>query len=438
MLFRTGLVRRPRLRGRQLIASATLLLACSSFPAGAPSAGAARFVAIAWSDFQQGHGFVQRFATEAPWAFDAGAIAVGGSPSLRFAGNRLYAVGGADGSVAAIDCQSWSVARVYLLGAQSQLLDIAVVGSQVAYLTTRDSTQLLRLNLATGIAQQALDVAGFENPGGILAAGMMAVDAGRLIVQVSRFESSATDAGSAVGPTGYLAVVDIASGQLVDVDPIQPGIQAIALQGTFPKYKMKLLRDPRRLYLSASGEYFDEGGLEEVDLDALASLGLVIAEADGNTAADLGSFAMVAPDRGFLVSSTDFAPSSHLSRFSFTGGVQLEELFVTVDYRVPTMVHDPQTHTVFVPDGGTTNAYSIFDADTGERLNRDPLLLGGPATDIELLCDPEQSCDCAVGYGCTPVPAFSNRGLALLCLALIATGVAFGSVRLASPPACAE
>lgn len=426
---------RPRQPGRQLVASVALLLVCGGISGGTSSPAAERFVAVAWSDSQQGRGSVQRFQSEPPWAFDGDAIVVGGNPTLRFADNRLYAVSGADGTITVIDCATWSVTQVYAIGAQSQPLDIAVVSPETAYVTTRTSTQLLRLHLDTGAVQHALDIGGFVNPGGVLTAGMMEVDAGRLLIQVARYESLAVGAAGAAAPTAYLAVVDIASERLLDVDPIQEGIQAIALQGTFPKYKMNLLRDTRRLYLSASGAFFDEGGLEEVDIGALASLGLVIPEAEGNTASDLGSFVMVAPDRGFLVSSTDFAPSSHLARFSLDGGVQQEELFVTVPYRVPTMVHDPQTHTIFIPDGGSANGVWVFDADTGEKRNRDPLPLRGPATDIELLCDPEQSCDCAVGYRCEAVPASSQRGLVVLCLSLLVAGLTFGSIRLAPAPA---
>jgi hypothetical protein len=425
MQFRIRSSQRAQLRGRRIIAAAILLLASGSVPAATSKAAAERFVAIAWSDTLSGRASIQRFQTQSPWAFNGESIIVGGKTTLRFAGEHLYAVSEIDGTVTAIDGASWSVAEVYALGAQSQPLDIAIASPDTAYLTMRDSTQLLRLNLDTGATQNALDVAGFTNPGGLLTAGMMAVDAGRLFIQVSRVEAASANVADAVDPTGYLAVVDIASEQLVDVDPIQEGVQAIALQGTFPKYKMNLLRDQRRLYLSASGAFFDEGGLDEVDLDALTSLGLVIAEADGNTAADLGSFAMVAADRGFLVSSTDFAPSSHLARFSLTRGVEIEELFVTVDYRVPTMVHDPPTRTLFVPDGGLANAYWIFDVDTGEQLNGGPLLLGGPATDIALLCDPQQSCDCAIGYSCEAVPTFSNRGFAMLCVSLMLIGLLF-------------
>lgn len=422
---------RPKLRGHPRVAWLAFWLTASGLLAATPPAGAERFVAVAWNESPQGRGVVQRLGTESPWAFDGAAIPVGANPTLRFAGGWLYALSSADATVTAIDLASWSVGETYALGAQNPPMDIAVVNSGLAYLTIRDSTQLLRLNLDTGVAQVVLDISGFEHPAGQLTAGMMEIDAGRLLIQVTRFEPAAAEATAATDPTAYLAVVDIASEQLVDVDPVQAGVQAIALQGTFPKYKMNLLRDDRRLYLSASGAFFDEGGLEEVDVDALGSLGLVIAEADGQTAADLGSFAMVAPDRGLLVSSTDFAPSSHLARFSLAGGVQLEELWVTVDYRVPTMVHDPQTHTIFVPDGGFTNAVWVFDADTGERLNRDPLSVGGPATDIELLCDPEIECDCAVGYSCAAVPASSELGIALLSLALFIVGAAFGTMRFA-------
>jgi hypothetical protein len=432
MLFSIHFSRQPKLRGHQRVARLAAWTAASALLAVTSPADAERFVAIAWNDTRLGSGVVQRLGTEPPWAFDGAAIAVGGNPTLRFADGRLYSLSPVDATVTAIDFATWSVSDTYGLGAQNPPLDIAVVNPSLAYLTIRDSTQLLRLDLDTGVAQVILDIAGFEHPAGLLTAGMMEIDAGRLLIQVARFDLAAAESTAATDPTAYIAVVDIASERLVDVDPIQTGVQAIALQGTFPKYKMNLLRDERRLYLSASGAFFDEGGLEAVDVDALVSLGFAIAEADGQTAADLGSFAMVAPDRGLLVSSTDFAPSSHLARFSLARGVQPEELWVTVDYRVPTMVHDPPTHTIFVPDGGSANAVWVFDADSGEQLNSDPLVLGGPATDIELLCDPEIECDCAVGYSCAEVPASSELGIALLSLALIVIGASFGTMRLVS------
>ena len=94
---------RPRLRGRQTIASVGVLLVCGGFSGGTSSAAAERFVAVAWSDSEQARGVVQRFQSEPPWAFDGDAIVVGGKTTLRVAGNRLYAVSGADGTITAID-----------------------------------------------------------------------------------------------------------------------------------------------------------------------------------------------------------------------------------------------------------------------------------------------------------------------------------------------
>ncbi len=410
-------------RGCHVVAWLGLWLGCAGLSSGA-APNAERFVAAAWSDPLQARGVVQRFHSQPPWAFDGDAISVGRNPTLRFAHGRLYAVSDADGSITAIDCSSWSVAQVYSLGAQSYPLDIAVVSPTLAYVTTGVSTALLRLDLGTGALKEALNFDRLAHPGGTLLAGMMAIDAGRLFVQIARFDALAAASAQTADPTAYLAVVDIASEEFVDADPNQVGSQAIALLGTYPKYKMSLLRDTRRLYVSASGAYFDDGGLEEVDLDALASLGLVIAEVDGNTASDLGSFVMVALDRGFLVSSTGFAPSSHLARFSLAGGALPEELWVTVDYRVPSMIHDPQSDTIFVPDGGFANGVWVFGADTGERGGGSLIPLGGRATDVELLCQPTASCDCAVGYSCEAVPAASSISTALLSLFLMLAAAA--------------
>jgi len=66
-------------------------------------------------------------------AIDGDAIAVGGDPTLRIAGDRLYAVSLQDGSVTAIDCASWSVVRTYDVGSQGHPLDIAVVVMWVIY-----------------------------------------------------------------------------------------------------------------------------------------------------------------------------------------------------------------------------------------------------------------------------------------------------------------
>jgi hypothetical protein len=204
-----------------------------------------------------------------------------------------------------------------------------------------------------------------------------------LFVQVRRFNE---EFAGRFAPPAYLAVVDLASEELVDVDPALPGVQAIELIGTSPKHRMQVVEATRRLYISASGGSFDAGGLEAIDLATLRSLGLVIREADGMVGADLGPFVLVTPERGYLVFTTDLTLSSHLHRFSLTGGIDPEELNVSVDYAVPALAHDPVAGTLFVPDGvfGRQGLH-VFDAASGARLSAGPIPTDGAPTDVLLL-----------------------------------------------------
>jgi hypothetical protein len=210
----------------------------------------------------------------------------------------------------------------------------------------------------------------------------MAIDGGRLFVQIQRVNFD--DPARLSQP--FVAVMDLDSGQLVDVDPSRGGLQAIELEGTFPKMKMQVVEPTRKLFVSATGGFFDDGGIEVVDLDELRTEGLAIREADDFTGADLGAFVMVAPDRGFLAYSTDLLLSSHLHQFSLAGGVDPTELAVALDYFSPAIEFDPDTNTVFFPIGGSLdNGLHAFDASTGAKLNDALIPTSGPPTDLIVL-----------------------------------------------------
>jgi hypothetical protein len=275
------------------------------------------------------------------------------------------------------------VERRFELGADSQLEDMAAVGRCSAFITRRNATRLLHLDLCTGATRETVDFGAFADADGIPDLGTMALDRGRLFVQVRRYNE---DAPARFAPPAYLAVVDVASEQLVDVDPALPGVQAIELAGTSPKHRMQVVDGVRRLYVSASGGSFDAGGIEAINLVTLRSLGLVIREFDGMVGADLGPFVMVTPEIGYLVYTTDLTLSSHLHRFSVRGDVDPEELNVSVDYAVPALAHDPIAGTLFVPDGvfGRQGLH-VFDATSGARLSTDPIPTDGAPTDVLLL-----------------------------------------------------
>jgi hypothetical protein len=183
--------------------------------------------------------------------------------------------------------------------------------------------------------------------------------------------------------------VDLASEQLLDVDPLLSGVQSIELAGTFPKLKMQVLAQQRQLLVGATGGTFDAGGIEIIDLDTLTSQGLVIREADGLTGADLGPFVMVSPEEGYLAFTTDFTLSSHLQKFSISAGVDPAPLHVAVDYLAPELEFEPRSNTLFFPHGGgVESGVHVFDAATGQRLTANPMLTSGPPTDLVVLSEP--------------------------------------------------
>lgn len=346
--------------------------------------GGSRLMAVSWTDPASGHGMVRGFSTSAPFGYETPPLVVGADSVLRYALGRVYAVSSADDTITVIDPGNpWAIEQVYSLGAGSEPKDIAVVGPRTAYVTRGGSAQLLRLDLLTGNTEDAADFGPFADPDGNPDMAMMILHEGRLFVQLRRFDPVSY---SFVTPA-MLAVVDASTGGLIDADPVQPGVQAIELVGMAPKGKMQIVPSLQRLFCSATGDFFDAGGIETVDLDTLQSAGMVIEEADGQTGAELGPFVMVQPDRGYLVFSTDFALSSHLFGFSVPGGVDSgSELHISLGYFAPVLAHDPNTDTLFVPQAGISpSGVQVFDAATGAPLTSDAIPTSGPPVDLQLV-----------------------------------------------------
>lgn len=342
-------------------------------------------VAAAWNDSLVTAGSAQALRSRRPWSPRSRHLTTGPDVVLALGRrNTLVALSRGGGIITVLDRGSWRVRRQILLGGQTVLEDLAVVGPCRAYVSRRNSPRLIRADLCRGAWVETTDLAGFADADGNPDLGTMIVHEGRLFVQVRRINEDAT---ARFVPPAMLAVVDLATDTLIDTDPVVEGVQAIELEGTAPKHRMQIIAATRRLFVSASGGSMDAGGLEAVDLDTLRSLGLVIREADGLVGADLGPFIFLTPDRGFLTFSTDFDLSSHLTPFSLSGGVEPVELHRSVGYAVPALAFDPLAGTLFVPDAGSIDSrgINVFDAATGRRLTPSPIPTSGLPTDVLLL-----------------------------------------------------
>ena len=379
------------------LASLIAVVGLVAAPVRAEASVAGRVI-VAW-DTPAITGRVAALDTAPPYAFTTPALAVGADGLVRTAFGRVHHLSRASGVLTVIDPESWTPEQTFALGAASEPRDVAVIDARTAYVSRRGARHLMRLDLATGAKQDAVDLAPLGAGDGNPALDTMLVHAGRLYLQL---------AGEPGSPQIHsIAVIDLASETLVDANPAAPGIQGIALVGTGPRFKMQRVPGANRLVVSATGAFHDDGGFELIDLDALASLGLVVREQE-EAGADAGAFTMIDAQRGWLVFSTDLLLSSHLHAFTLAGGMDSAEADVSLNYFAPHLVYHAASNTLFWPE---PDGVQPFDATTGApRAPATPL--DGLPTDLELL---------ALAPG---IPAAPIWAALALCALLVATAVA--------------
>src|SRR5687767_6897851 len=186
-------------------------------------------------------GAIRAFNPQHPWNPTTDPIPTGPNPTLRFAFRQLQVLNSQSDSIQIINPQTWSTHRT-ITGAGAPPIDIAVTTPTTAYLTLPNSANLYRLDLPTGQITPILDLATLAPPGELPQLGTMTAQDNRLYVQIRHLDRD--DANS---PTS-IAVVDLATGRLIDADPARPGDQPIALAGTDPKGKMQFDPASRKLW----------------------------------------------------------------------------------------------------------------------------------------------------------------------------------------------
>jgi len=308
-----------------------------------------------------------------PWTATTHLEPVGAPATVRHALGLHWVVNASPGDdVQAIDPATFETVRRFPAGAGSNPRDIAVVHAGSSWVSRYDSRWLLEIDPATGAPLDSVDLGVFADEDGLPEMAWVAVDGDRLFVQVQRIDRLSS--GTTV-PPALLAVVDLGTGDLIDVDAAREGIQGIELLGPVPQGRMQI--EGRSLFVATPGGFLDvRGGIEEIDLDTFAHLGFLASEEDW--AIDFGAFVLVSPTRGYVVNHTDFALSSHLHSFSRPDGAFLAEHFVTFSM-VENLAYDAVTDQLFFPD--PESGVRVFRGATGEALGG-PVAAGGPPRDL--------------------------------------------------------
>lgn len=334
-------------------------------------------IAVATSDNTQGNCDV--IAMDPPWTVSQNLETAGIRARARYFYDRLYLVNSFEDEIQVIDPESFDTIRTLRLGRDTAPEDILVASPDRAYVTLYNSTELAIIDPQNGAPRGTVDLSGFADPDGLPEMSMLARDGSRLFIQIQRLDRLSNNPV----PPSLLAVLDLETETLVDVDPGTPGVQGIQLVGTIPSFRMHVDWRARRLFVSAPGPRLDTfGGIEEIDLDQLVSLGFILSEE--TVSADLGGFVMTSADAGYALSHTDIVASSHLFPFSRTQG-QGAEIMLTFGF-IETLAFDRNTSQLFFPDPFSVPfGVHVVDTLTNRLLTRSPLATGLPPWDVAVM-----------------------------------------------------
>ena len=220
----------------------------------------------------------------------------------------------------------------YSTGNGSNPHDMAFVSEEKAYISRYERTQLLIVNPITGDSLGAVDLSAFADADGLPEMNQLALYDNYLFVACQRLDR---DNGFVPTDVSVIAVVDVMTDQVVDVDANTAGVQGIVMASKNPA---GAVQRGNKWFLSAVNSFsdFTDGGIEVVDLENLRSEGIVIDEIalGGNT----NSLAMISDNKGYVVVSDanfvnevkifDLTRQSVSSRLSGVSGGYIPDLGV--------------------------------------------------------------------------------------------------------------
>lgn len=315
-----------------------------------------------------------------PWTATQNVEPVSDDAVVRYFYGLHYVVNRSAGTIQVIDPDKFKTIRTISVGAASMPHDILVVAPDRAYVSRHDSALLHEIDPTSGVLRDSIDLGPLADEDGLPEMSMLALDGNHLFVQIQRIDRNVTFLP--VRPS-YLGVIDIRTNQVIDVDPETHGVQGVALTGTIPSFRMQVNHTGRRLFVSTPAQRLDvSGGIEEVDLDTLQSLGFVYPEERAGI--DLGGFVMFDLDRGYVIGHTDIVASSHLGFFHRDPGVPGQgEIHTSLYVHNDQLAYDAATEQVFYPDAtASPPGIHVFDTLTHTRLTDPAVATGRPPADL--------------------------------------------------------
>ncbi len=308
-----------------------------------------------------------------------GLQAVGSDPVVRYAGEKLYVLNRslADNIQILDPALSFATQSEVSTGPGSNPQDIVVIDPSRSYVSRYESAWLYEMNPATGAVIDSIDLSPFADTDGLPEMSRMARRGDLLFVQLQRLDRN--NFWTPVVP-GMIAVIDITTNLTVDADGSLPGTQAISLSAGNPNGQMTLDSAGAALYVSLLGAYgVNDGGIEKVNTNSLASEGWVTTETD--LGGDVGPFAM-AGNTAYAIVSSDFFYTNQLVTVSVATGAKLGTILSTTGF-VSDLEYDDSSSLLFLADRDAVSpGVRVVNTVSETELTTSPISTGLPPFDL--------------------------------------------------------
>lgn len=308
---------------------------------------------------------------------------------LRSFGGRIYAINrfGAD-TVQVIDPATFHVIADYSVGSSSNPQDIVVISDAKAYLTRLDAQNdaantddVLILNPLTGEVLGGFDLTPFTADDGdrMARAAQMVLVGTRLFVCL---QDLPTNMLNPADQNGKVVVIDTETDEIVDVDPVTPGVQAIQLAGRNPS---DITSSPQneRLYVANTGVYVmwvvdttdGNGGIESIRLSDYTSEGIIVD--DANLGGGVNLVKLASPTLALTITDglhvASFNPATH--------SVLDTDVYSTVGFFLPEIAVDEQERLWVTEQNAGAPGMVLLDPSDGTVI-AGPTAVGAPPGSI--------------------------------------------------------
>lgn len=350
-------------------------------------APATRASATGWvltGDYSQ-FGRLRSFSEASPWTASGDLAVTPGDAVGREHNGLLYVVGRGGASVLQVYDPGAGLAlvREFSLGAGRNPQDIAFDTLGRAFVSCYDQAVLLRVDVETGVVAQTYSTAAFADADGLPETSWMLARGNRLFITCHKLDRSTWQAA---GP-GAVIVFDMATGQWVDADPVSPGLQPITLTGGNPYTRLETVGiDGReRLRVGCVGNYgLLDGGIDQIDPEALASEGYIATEAQ--LGGDLGAFVSTGPADVYAVVTNVATFNTNLVRWQ--GGPDAALVRPGAGFVFADLAWDGGCQLYLADRTPGADGLRVIDACTGLPLGSTPVALGLPPSSFVQPADP--------------------------------------------------